>query len=95
MPVWNISQSAVGGVAMVSGTVNPITDDLAIGSDGQTSFTLSTSPLDTDDVNLFLNGVRQRQPEDYLAVDTAVSWVSAYELKTTDSLIAFYFGAAV
>ena len=83
-----------GGLTEVDLTVlqvgRPSVDVLTINSNGQTSFSLTASPLVPAAVHIFLNGIRQRHTSDFTVSGTTISWVSLTTLLTSDSLIAVY-----
>lgn len=83
-----------GGLTEIDLTVlqvgRPVVDVLTINSNGQTSFSLTATPLVSAAVHIFLNGVRQRHTTDFTVSGTSITWVSSTSLLTSDSLVAVY-----
>lgn len=67
-------------------------DILAITGDGQTAFTLSTTPISDEAFALYLNGQLRTITTDYTRAGTALTWTDpgGLTLKTTDELKARY-----
>ena len=61
---------------------------LTVGSDGQTSYALSTKFIDSAKSNLYVNGIRVAYGIDYVISGTTLSWLNnEYILETTDSFL--------
>jgi hypothetical protein len=94
MPIWNVGAGGgSSGDVTISGLLNPIMDELTILSNGQISFTLSESPYDSNDLSIYLNGLKQ-DVNDYGVTGTTLSWLGDYNLETDDYFVAFYFVSA-
>lgn len=87
------NKTIVGAVNEVNGNI-PVanTDKLTISSDGQTAFTLSSTPSSAAAFGLYLNGQLREDTVDYSFSGTNLTWndPGGLTLKTTDILIAKY-----
>ena len=64
---------------------------ITVTSNGQTAFTLTSTPKADGAVELFVNGQSQANAVDYTVSGTSLTWTSSdFSLATTDSLIAVY-----
>jgi hypothetical protein len=81
---------SVGGLASaINRGAEPHT--LAITSAGQTAFTLPSTPTDPASLMLYLNGQAIGQAgTDFSLSGTALTWLNATVLATTDTLVALY-----
>jgi hypothetical protein len=101
MPVSILYAGGSGGGGLTEADLTTLTvgrpavDSLTVSTDGQTSFTLTATPLVTTAVHLFLNGIRQRYTTDYSVSGTTLTWASNTSLLTSDSLVAVYTKAVV
>jgi hypothetical protein len=67
-----------------------VQESIAVDSLGDTSFTLSQTPLDSSAVKMFVNGLKQRYGFDYTVSGTAVTYLGSYELDVTDEVEFWY-----
>ena len=81
-----------GTVATGSSTTTMIypREPLPVTADGQTAFVLSIPPATAALLNLEVNGVAYNTPAAYTLSGTAVTWLSPFILRTTDSVYALY-----
>jgi hypothetical protein len=90
-----INQTIIGAVNELFATStsnNAVEDILTVGFNGQTAFTLSSTPVSDAAFALYLNGQLRRINVDYTRSGTNVTWLdpSGLTLVTTDELIARY-----
>jgi len=71
---------------------NPTQEVLTVTSPGQTAFTLSSVPANTNSFALFVNGQLRLNPADYTFSGTTLTWndPDGFTLDTDDELIAWY-----
>ena len=69
VPTKRIDISVAGGAA------TQVQETLPVTSPGQTAFTLSQTPAQSNSVELFINGIKAAYGSDYLCVGTAVTYV--------------------
>jgi hypothetical protein len=90
-----INQTIIGAVNELFATTtsnNAVEDILPVTINGQTSFTLSSTPVSDAAFALYLNGQLRRLNVDYTRVGTLITWLdpAGLTLVTTDELIARY-----
>lgn len=64
--------AATGGVG--PGDDHHQTDNFTVATDGETSFTLSQTPADINDVEMTVNGIEYTNGVDFTVVSTSVTW---------------------
>jgi hypothetical protein len=74
----------------ISGSAIQVQESLAVGTLGDTSFTLSQTPADSTAVEMFVNGLKLRYGTDYTASGTAVTYLGSYILDTIDEVEFWY-----
>lgn len=65
--------------------------DVFTPTSGQTNFTLSQTPLDTNDVHVFVNTVKYTNGIDYTVSGTSLLWTGPFSLDTQDALEVTYY----
>lgn len=92
------NQTIIGSVNEVNSNIpSAVEDVLTISFNGETSFTLSSTPIGSAAFSLFLNGQLRLRGTDYTQSGTGLTWLDpgSLTLLTTDELIARYNDTSV
>ena len=67
-------------------------EDTYTPSNGQTIFTLTATPTDITDVDVYVNNVKYEQLTNYTVLSNAVTWLDTpFTMQTTDAVEIIYF----
>ncbi len=73
----------------VGSSTAQVQETIAVTSNGQTSFTLTSSPVQSNAVQMYVNGLKQQYGVTYFVSDTSVTY-SGVALQTTDDVEFWY-----
>jgi hypothetical protein len=81
-----------GGIATIEilGSGEAEQETITVLSNGQTAFTLSQIPADTETVMMFLNGIKQEHGVDYTVSSVNVNYLGSIPIVTTD-IVEFWY----
>lgn len=77
------------GVIPAAGGVNVRSDTFTVVTNGQTAFTLSATPGDTDSVELHFNGSSYVNP-DFTVVGTTLTWANLFQFNAGETFRVTY-----
>ena len=66
------------------------TDNFIVATNGQTAFTLSTTPVDVNDVEMTVNGVEYTNGTNFTVVGTSITWNNLFQLRVNDMVTFDY-----
>jgi hypothetical protein len=77
-------------IEVTGGQATQVQETKTVSTNGQTSFTLTSTPVDGTSVLMFVNGLKQTYSSDFLISGTSVSYVGTTSLTTSD-IVEFYY----
>lgn len=77
-------------IEVTGGQATQVQETKTVSTNGQTSFTLTSTPVDSTSVLMFVNGLKQTYSSDFLVSGTSVSYVGSTSLTTAD-IVEFYY----
>lgn len=74
----------------LGGNIGQKQETIVVSSNGQFSFTLSSTPVEANTVQMYVNGIKQDYGTDYTVSGTSVNYTNTISLVTTD-LVEFWY----
>lgn len=84
------SQPLRAQVEIIGGQATQVQETITVSSNGQTSFTLSETPIQDSGVLMFINGIKQTRGVDFSSSGTSVLYSALVSLETTDKVEFWY-----
>lgn len=77
-------------IEIIGGQATQVQETKSVTTNGQTAFTLSSTPIENDGVLMYVNGLKQTYSSDYLVTGSAILYTGSVSLTTSD-IVEFYY----
>ena len=77
-------------VEIIGGQAEQVQELKTVNTNGQTSFTLTDTPIESDGVQMYVNGLKQSYGTEYSVSGNTVTYLGSISLLTTDK-VEFYY----